>query len=452
MKTWADQSVFYHIYPLAQCGAPAQNDGTSAPVPRIRELVGWADHAASLGCNALYLGPVWESVSHGYDTTDYALPDRRLGTPEDLLEVLAHWKGLGFRIVLDGVFHHCGREFAPFKDVREKGRDSVYRDWFDGLDFHSRSPFGDPFSYKGWDGHLNLVKFNLANPELRAYLFACVGQWIDLYGIDGLRLDAADVVDKEFLQALSAFCKSRKSDFWLMGEVVHGDYRRWAPEAGLDAVTNYEVYKGLWSSFNDKNFYEIAYSLNRQFGPGGIYSGQRYYLFADNHDVNRVASQLTQPAHLFPLYLLLFTMPGIPSLYYGSEVGIGGKRTAHSDSPLRPRLSLEQVNRGGNQDLRRAMGKFVALRNQWETLTKGGYEEGAVSSQQLAFWRTGDQPVLVAVNAADQGATVSVRLSQNCPAGAEWVDLLNPGETFRSYQNGLDLPLWPHWGRVLVRA
>lgn len=452
MNTWAEKSHFYHIYPLALCGAPAHNDGTSAPVPRIKEMTGWADHAASLGCDALYLGPLWESVSHGYDTTDYTVPDRRLGSVEDLREVLAHWKSRGFRIVIDGVFHHCGREFAPFKDVREKGRDSAYRDWFDGLDFDSRSPFGDPFSYKGWSGHLNLVKFNLSNPELRAYLLACVEQWIDVYHIDGLRLDAADVVDKDFLRTLSAFCKARNPDFWLMGEVVHGDYRRWVPEAGLDSVTNYEVYKGLWSSFNDANFFEVAYSLNRQFGPGGIYADHRLYLFADNHDVNRIASQLAKSSHLFPLHILLYTMPGIPSLYYGSESGVGGRKTPHSDAPLRPHLSLDQVRGGGNQDLAKAIRRLADLRKKLPALTDGAFQEGAVASRQYAFWRLGTQDVLTVVNSAPEGASLKVPLVHPCPAGTPWTDLLNPGETFRSYHGFLEVPLWPDWGRILVRA
>ncbi len=155
-----------------------------------------------------------------------------------------------------------------------------------------------------------------------------MAHWIEDYDLDGLRLDAADVIDPEFLKILSAFCRERRSDFWLMGEVIHGNYAQWAPGAGLDSVTNYELYKGLWSSHNDGNYFELAWSLNRQFGPEGLYRGQNYYNFADNHDVDRIASTLGDPGYLYPHAILTATVPGIPSVYYGSEVGSKARKPA----------------------------------------------------------------------------------------------------------------------------
>jgi len=227
------------------------------------------------------------------------------------------------------VFHHTGRDCWIFQDIQSNGEASRYRDWYH-LDFTRRSPWGDPFSYEGWAGHYDLVKLNLGNPLVLEHLFAAISSWVEQFDVDGLRLDAADRLDADFRSRVASHCRALKEDFWLMGEVVHGDYRQWVHEGGLCATTNYEAYRSLWSARNDKNYFELSYSLNRQFGQDGIYRGLDLYSFADNHDVDRVASTLKDPRHLYPLYLLLLTMPGIPSLYYGSEWGIAGRRTANS--------------------------------------------------------------------------------------------------------------------------
>jgi glycosidase len=222
------------------------------------------------------------------------------------------------RLILDGVFNHVGRDFWAFRDVLSAREQSVYREWFAGLKFGESSPYHDPFTYEGWNGHYSLVKLNLHHPAVVQHLFDAVSLWVEEFNIDGLRLDAADSIDIEFLRKLADFCQNLRPDFWLMGEVVHGDYRHWANDQALDSVTNYECYKGLYSSHVDRNYFEIGYSLNRQFGPDGLYRHLPLYNFVDNHDVNRVMSYLKNPAHLYPLYCLLFTMPGIPSIYYGS--------------------------------------------------------------------------------------------------------------------------------------
>ena len=328
MGHWACDSVFYHIYPLGFCGAPLKNDFCSPVTPRLEKLTDWLGHLRDLGINALYLGPLFESSTHGYDTADYYRVDRRLGSNQLLthLSALLHQKGI--RLVLDGVFHHVGRDFWAFRDVLERCEQSAYAEWFQGLDFQKRSPFDDPFAYEGWRGHYNLVKLNLHNPSVKSHLFHAVDGWIREFNLDGLRLDVADCLDMDFQKELATFCKSRRPDFWLMGEVIHGDYRKWVNPETLDSVTNYVAYKGLYSSHLDKNYFEIAYTLKRQFGEDGLYRDLPLYVFADNHDVNRVASRLKNPAHLYPLYCLLFTMPGVPSIYYGSEWGIEGERTS----------------------------------------------------------------------------------------------------------------------------
>ncbi|NTV64720.1 MAG: alpha-amylase, partial [Oscillochloris sp.] len=324
MNHWSQDAIFYHIYPLGLCGAPHQNDFCSAPVARLAEIQGWIGHMRTLGANALYLGPVFESSAHGYDTADFYYVDRRLGDNTTLADLAAALHANGIRLILDGVFHHVGRDFWAFRDLQANGPDSPYRDWFVGVDFSQRSPYGDPFSYAAWDGHFNLVKLNLSHPDLRAHLLGAVQHWFEQFDIDGLRLDVAEKVDPSFLRDLTAHCKRIRPDAWLMGEQVQGDYHKLTEGGNLDSATNYELFKGLYSSLNDRNYFEVAYALNRQFGPAGLYRSLPLYNFADNHDVARVASLLSKARHLYPLYALLFTAPGVPSIYYGSEWAIGG--------------------------------------------------------------------------------------------------------------------------------
>lgn len=291
---WPQDAVFYHLFPLGCFGAPERNSFDGPAANRLSDLMPWIDYLEELGVNALLLGPVFESSAHGYDIADYFRVDRRLGNGATLAAVSRELHRRGIRLVLDAVFHHTGRDFWAFRDVREKGRASAYCDWYH-LDFTRRSPYGDPFHYKGWAGNYDLVKLNLNNPAVRDHLLKAVSWWIERFEIDGLRLDAADALDLDFQRELAAHCRAIRPDFWLMGEVVHGDYSRWANPEGLSSTTNYETYKGLWSSHNDRNYFEIAYTLNRQFGPEGIYRGLALYSFADNHDVSRVASILRIP-------------------------------------------------------------------------------------------------------------------------------------------------------------
>jgi glycosidase len=352
------------------------------------------------------------------------------------------------RLVLDGVFNHVGRHFWAFRDVQTRGWDSPYRDWFAGLRFDDRSPYGDPFRYEGWNGHQSLVKLNLSNPAVRDHLFNAVTAWVRDFQIDGLRLDTADCLDFDFLRSLSTFCRGLRSDFWLMGEVIHGDYRRWVNPEILDSVTNYEVYKSLYSSHNDQNYFEIAYALNRQFGPGGLYSGLRLYNFADNHDVNRVASSLYNPAHLFPLYILLFAMPGIPSLYYGSEWGQPGQRTTNNDHSLRPSLDLKDLQAHPPQPgLVDTISRLSHLRLGSSALTLGNYQQLHIDHQQFAFLRqSADERVVVAVNSADHQTDLPLRL----PFSKNTLTDLLTGQSY-SFTNGYGVvPMMPFSGRLLT--
>ncbi len=426
---WAEDSIFYHIYPLGLCGAPFKNDFYSPPEERLERLAPWLPHIADLGANAIYLGPLFESSSHGYDTADYYRVDRRLGTNETLKRLITAMHEKGFRIILDAVFNHVGRDFWAFQDVLRSGASSACKGWFHGLAFGKKSPYGDPFSYVGWNGHYSLVKLNLANPDVRDHLFCAMEAWIREFEIDGLRLDAADCIDIGFLRELASRGRRLKADFWLMGEIVHGDYRRWADPNILDSVTNYECYKGLYSSHVDRNYFEIAYTLNRQFGPDGLYRGIPLYSFADNHDVNRVSSMLKNPAHLEPLYIILFTMPGIPSIYYGSEWGLEGRKDG-TDRQLRPELDLEAVSRTAPRpEIAGLVSRLARIRRASPALRRGDYRQLSVGHEHLAFSRmTADEYMVVVLNASNRPA----RLELHIPGAADGrlVDLLDSGREF----------------------
>lgn len=405
MKTWnINEAVFYHIYPLGFCGSPKQNDFLSPPVERLNKLLDWLAHFKELGINAIYLGPLFESETHGYDTVNYYEVDRRLGTNQTLKNIIAEFHKNEIRVILDGVFNHSGRRFFAFQDIQKNRTGSPYTDWYNDLNFSGDSPFHDNFSYQGWAGCFNLVKFNVNNSNLREYIFNAVSMWIEEFHIDGLRLDAADVIDFPFLSDLSQLCKKKKDDFLLIGEVVHGDYRNWIQQGKLDSVTNYEAYKGLWSSFNEKNFFEIAYSLKRCFSEGSIYQNIPLYNFLDNHDVNRISDTLLKKEHLFPLYGLLFSIPGIPSIYYGSEFGIPGKRTYQTDEALRPNLDLIELKQHPFlPNLLKEIQQFISCRKSSAALQFGNYHELYVSSEQFIFSRNyQDETVIIAINSNEE--------------------------------------------------
>jgi cyclomaltodextrinase len=448
MSDWIEKAVFYHLFPLGCVGAPERNSFEGAPANRLSDLMGWIDYLEDLGVNALLLGPVFESSAHGYDIADYFRVDRRLGDDATLTAVSKELHRRGIRVVLDAVFHHTGRDFWAFRDVREKGRGSAYCDWYH-LDFSRESPYGEPFHYKGWAGNYDLVKLNVSNPAVREHLFNAVSSWIDRFEIDGLRLDAADAIEIEFQRDLAAHCHALRPDFWLMGEVVHGDYSRWANPGGLASTTNYEAYKGLWSSHNDRNYFEIAYTLNRQFGPDGIYRGLPLYSFADNHDVTRVASIVKNSAHLNPLYVLLMTMPGVPSIYYGSEVGIEGRKVPGTDAPLRPAIDPATLSeRASHSELYSVIKSLIAVRRRYPALCRGDYDQIHVAGEQFAFIRRdAGSAIVVAVNAAERSVEIPVRIAGI--GNGRMIDVLNGGEVFAVVDGRCALPVRQCSGRIL---
>lgn len=390
---WFDEATIYQIYPLGLCGAPRENDGI--PAHRILRLLDWAEHIRAMGADTVLLNPLFDSDRHGYDTRDYFTVDCRLGTEADLKQVCDAFHAAGLRVMLDGVFNHVGRGFWAFRDVQEKKWDSPYRDWFH-LSFDGNSCYNDGFWYEGWEGHYELVKLNLSNPEVVRHQQEAIRSWVERFGIDGLRLDVAYCLSGDYLRQLRAFTDTLKPDFALVGECLHGDYNRWMNDSACHAVTNYECYKGLWSSFNSMNLFEIGHSLQRQFGPENwcLYRGRHLMSFLDNHDVDRIASKLTDPGHLVPAYGLLFGMPGVPAVYYGSEWGISGRKD-QGDDALRPALEKPVWN-----DLTDHIAQMARARRESRALCWGGYRNILLTNRQIIFERSADgERVLVAVNA-----------------------------------------------------
>ena len=405
---WYDSAVFYHIYPLGLCGCPHDNNGETGE--HFDKLNEWAEHAKRIGCNAIYIGPLFESGSHGYDTTDYRLVDRRLGTNDDFKQFVKNCHANDVKVIVDGVFNHTGREFFAFQDIKQNRENSRYKDWYCNVNFWGNNEYNDGFSYDNWGGYNLLAKLNLWNPEVKNYHLETVKFWVDEFDIDGIRLDAADVLDFGFMKELRSFCNGLKPDFWLMGEVIHGDYSRWANNDMLHSVTNYELHKGLYSGHNDHNYFEIAHTIKRL---NGIVGDKKLYTFCDNHDVARIYSKLNNKAHMYNVSILVYTVPGIPSIYYGSEFGIPGNKENGSDWNLRPDLNLADFNE--KDELPALYTTLGHLKQRFPELTYGDYRELYLTTGQFAFARCLDgRAVVTALNNADNGAHMEI----NLPIGA----------------------------------
>lgn len=398
---WAFDSIFYQIYPLGFCGAPPENDGIT--VSRIRKVIDWIPHLQDLGITAVYFCPVFESDTHGYNTRDYRKVDCRLGTNDDLRDVVHALHTAGIRVILDGVFNHVGRGFPAFQDVLQNREHSPYVDWFSRIDFWGNSPYNDGLWYEGWEGNYDLVKLNLRNEDVIGHIFGAVSQWIHEFQIDGIRLDVAYSLDRDFLRRLREFCDREAEDFFLVGEVLHGEYGRMLREMSLHSLTNYQCYKGLYSAFNSGNMFEIVHSLSRLFGPEDwtVCRGAHLLSFCDNHDVSRIATITQNPKHLPLIYAMLFGMPGIPCVYYGSEWGAEGDKS-WGDPALRTCFDGPQWN-----TLTEQVAALSRVRKTSAALRHGGFGQIAVTNNACMFYRdTEEECVVVCINMAAEPVTL----------------------------------------------
>jgi cyclomaltodextrinase / maltogenic alpha-amylase / neopullulanase len=385
---WADTAIFWHVYPLGFVGAP--RSARPEAIPRVRRLDNWLDYVIELGANGLLLGPVFASETHGYDTVDHYRVDPRLGTEGDLLELFAQASGRGIRVVLDGVFNHVGRGFPQLKDVRDRGAESAFRSWF------HRRPDG---SFDTFEGHERLVTLNHDEPAVVEYVVDVMCHWLDR-GADGWRLDAAYAVPTAFWRQVTDRVRARHPDAWLLAEVIHGDYTAFVNESGVDSLTQYELWKAIWSSLNDGNFFELAWALKRH---EQLLDGFVPQTFLGNHDVTRIASQLVDHRHLAHALVLLLTTAGIPSIYAGDEQGMVGlkeQREGGDDSirpafPDHPELRLPAAE----EDMLSLHRELISLRRRHPWLVRARTVVEHLTNEQLLLRATdGKSSLLVALN------------------------------------------------------
>jgi len=402
---WYDEAIFYHIYPLGMTNAPKQNS-YEEPVHRLNTLLPWISHIKEIGCNAIYIGPLFESVGHGYETTDYKKLDSRLGTNEDLTNFVAACHKQGIRVIFDGVFNHTGRDFFAFQDIKQNREHSQYKDWYCNVNFFGNNSYNDGFSYENWGGYDLLAKLNQHNPAVKNYICDVIRFWVSEFDVDGIRLDAADVMDFEYMKALRQVANEVKPDFWLMGEVIHGNYSRWANEGTLHSVTNYMLHKALYSGHNDHNYFEVAHTI--KYVSGMIGNQLKLYSFVDNHDVERIYTKLNNKAHFLPVHVMLYTLPGIPSLYYGSEFGIEGRKERYSDDSLRPALNYEDYkNAAETNPCTRLIAALGRIHQNTPALCYGDYKELLLQTTHFAYARTLDgKSVIITVNNGDSDVSM----------------------------------------------
>lgn len=442
--SWYNEAVFYHIYPLGLAGAPKQNE-YGEPVHRLNTLLPWIDHIKEIGCTALYIGPLFESVGHGYETTDYRKLDSRLGDNEDLKNFVAACHEKGIKVIFDGVFNHTGRDFFAFKDIQEKRQNSPYVNWYCNVNFSGNTEYNDGFSYENWGGYNLLVKLNQRNPDVQNYICDVIRFWVSEFDVDGIRLDAADVLDFDFMKQLRRTAEEVKPDFWLMGEVIHGDYSRWVNGSTLHSVTNYALHKALYSGHNDHNYFEIAHTVKYLQNMGDL----DLYNFVDNHDVERIYTKLSNKAHFAPVHVLLYTLPGVPSIYYGSEFGIEGRKERTSDDSLRPALNLADyagaVEKNPCTALIAALGK---VRQNTPALNYGSYAELMLTNRQYAFARDLDGVrVIVTANNDDNAASMDLAAGN----AAEYVGTLT-GEKVSVENRRIHVTVAGNSGNIWVPA
>jgi cyclomaltodextrinase len=314
VTSWVDHAIWWHVYPLGFTGAERVALRPGAAVRhRLRHLARWLDYAVELGCSGLLLGPVFAAETHGYDTVDHFAIDRRLGDDADFAALVSAADERGLRIVLDGVFNHVARSFP-------------HPEWF------RRDPSG---RFATFEGHQHLVALDHTLPAVAGYTGEVMAYWLDR-GAAGWRLDAAYAVPASFWRQVLPKVRASYPDAWFGAEMIHGDYAEYASSASLDSVTQYELWKAIWSSLNDRNFFELAWTLDRhgEFTAGGMLP----QTFAGNHDVTRLASQLTDERHLAHALVVLFTVAGLPSVYYGDEQAFRGvkEHRAGGDDAIRP--------------------------------------------------------------------------------------------------------------------
>jgi glycosidase len=374
---WVQHGIWWHVYPLGFCGAPLAAEA-GAGEPRLRRLLSWLDYAVELGVSGLMLGPVFESQTHGYDTLDHYRVDPRLGSDADLDDLIDACRTRGLRVVLDGVFSHVGDRHPLVLEAARTGFDGPAAEW---LDIDRSAPEGP--RPRVFEGHGSLVRLNHQVPQVVAYVADVMRHWLDR-GIDGWRLDAAYSVAPEFWAAVLPAVRERHREAWVFGEVIHGDYAAFVEQSGVDSVTQYELWKAIWSSLVDRNFFELDWTLSRH---NDLLEHVTPVTFVGNHDVTRIASAVGPDAAVVALAILM-TVGGIPAVYYGDEQGWTGIKEdrAGGDDAIRPafpagpdRLAIEGA------DTFRAHQDLIGLRRRNAWLVTATTESIAITNTRYVY-------------------------------------------------------------------
>lgn len=396
---WVEHVIWWQVYPLGFVGAFPAEPPPATGEHRLRRMVGWLDHAIALGASGIALGPVFASRTHGYDTTDHYAIDPRLGDDADFDELVDQAHRRGLRVLLDGVFNHVGTDFARYREALDGGPEHPSSAWF-----RRRGAGFDTF-----EGHGELIALNHDEPAVVDYTVDVMSHWL-ARGADGWRLDAAYAVPDRFWSQVLPRVRGEYPDAWFVGEVIHGDYAA-RVAAGFDSVTQYELWKAVWSSLNDGNFHELDHALQRHTEFLATFVPMT---FVGNHDVTRIASRLTDERHLEHALVLLFTVGGVPSIYAGDELGHRGVKEDRrgGDDAVRPEFGSPP---GEDDDIFRLHKYLVGLRRRHPWLHRATTSALHLSNRQYVYeTRCGDDALVVALNVDDAPLTVSLKDTALC--------------------------------------
>ena len=457
LPKWAREAVFYQIFPLGYFGAPTVNDQKLPVNPRLKQIRQHYKHFRELGIDAVYFSPLFESGTHGYDTFDYFQIDRRLGDVELFKEIVKELHDIGIKVVLDGVFNHTGKQHFAFKDLREKGAHaSEFGNWYHigarKWDYEgwcsTDSIKGTGFSYDCWEGHPVLPRLNLDEPAVKHHIFDVARFWIKEVGIDGWRLDVAHEIHPDFWREFRRVCDDARPDgtCLLVGEMIHGNYNGWVGNDRLHSGTNYQMSHATWHSLNEHN-YEYFYSaLMRE---ANLFKGLSLVNFLGNHDVPRIASNLTNPAHYTHAMVVLCLMKGIPCLYYGDEFGMEGRpedgtdeHSGGDDAMRRPMLDCAKPATwpAVGQSRLALNKKLIAMRKNYPVFGSAGSQDirdmwlnKDTREQFIVVRYTEDEVAALVFNCGDYHVDpwpeVVIPASAPMKVGDKMVDLLSPTGT-----------------------
>lgn len=402
---WYDSAVFYHIHSLSLCGCEHESIETDGY--QFDKLTKWAVHAKKMGCNAIYIGPVFKAEMQGHGITDYYRIDKRLGKNEDFKKWVAVCHEMGIRVVVDAVFNHVGRGFFAFQHLRNHGSRSPYKEWFSNVNFSGDNEYGDGFRYEKWGGYMRLVKLNILSPWLHDYHFDAVRHWIHEFDIDGIRVDAVGETDYDFIKELRKTAEKIKPAFWIAGELPDHEYARWVNDRMFHSAPNNQLQSALISAHNNGNYPLIAHLLR---GVDELCPYTKLYIFADNHDVSHIYEKLNHMEHRKLIALLMYTVYGTPSLYCGSEFS-GQHQKTDEEEQKRPLELWDYKNAYTQDEITHLHCLLGRAKQQFAELSFGSYQQLYVAQKQFAYGRVlRKTAVITALNMDDEAAQLEIPL------------------------------------------